>query len=72
VRDVLVPVYEALNLPWDPATVGSLDDEVAGITWEATEAAILKRLRRTYTLLESELPGGVLELAETLQAAHAA
>ena len=27
-RDVLVPVYEALGLDWDPGTTGSIEDEV--------------------------------------------
>src|SRR5689334_25014788 len=32
VRGVLVPVYEALGLDFDPATAGSADDELPGIT----------------------------------------
>src|SRR5207244_3727585 len=30
IRQVLVPVYEALGLTWDPSTVGALADEVPG------------------------------------------
>ena len=30
VRNVLVPVYAALGLGWDPATVGAVGDEAAG------------------------------------------
>ena len=30
VRDVLIPVYEALGLDWDPATAGAVADEAPG------------------------------------------
>ena len=30
VRDILIPVYEALGLDWDPATAGAVADEAAG------------------------------------------
>ena len=30
VRDILVPVYEALGLDWDPATAGAVTDEAPG------------------------------------------
>ena len=36
VRDVLVPVYEALGLEWDPATAGSVEDEVGPVRDGAT------------------------------------
>ena len=45
-RDVLVPVYEALGIDWDPATAGSVEDEVAGVTPAEVEAAILAELER--------------------------
>ena len=41
VRDVLLPVYEALDLAWDPATVGAVDLEVPGVTWDQVEGAVL-------------------------------
>jgi octanoyl-[GcvH]:protein N-octanoyltransferase len=72
VRDVLVPVYEALGLEWDPSTVGSLEDEVPGITWDDAEAAILRRFQASYSLVESLLPDETLETARSLQSAHAA
>ena len=40
VRDVLVPVYEALGLDWDPATAGAVADEVPGVTWEDAVGAL--------------------------------
>ena len=44
VRDVLVPVYEALGLEWDPAVTGSVADEVPGIGMDQVERALLDEL----------------------------
>ncbi len=44
VRDVLVPVYEALGLDWDPATAGAVADEVTGVTWEDAVEALIAEL----------------------------
>jgi len=70
VRDVLVPVYEALGLDWDPATAGSLEDEVSGITWEDAERAILLRFGESHDLVEQPLPPEIKARARELQAAH--
>lgn len=40
VRDVLVPVYDALGLDWDPAITGSLVDERPDLTWEIVADAL--------------------------------
>jgi octanoyl-[GcvH]:protein N-octanoyltransferase len=70
VRDVLVPVYRALELEWDPATVGSLQDEVPGIEWEDAARAILGQFSRHFELREEPLPQEILAHARTLQASH--
>jgi lipoate-protein ligase A len=44
VRDILIPVYEALKVDWDPATAGAVADEVAGTTWENVAQALLDEL----------------------------
>jgi octanoyl-[GcvH]:protein N-octanoyltransferase len=41
VRAVLEEVNAALGLAWDPATAGAAEDEVAGLTVEAVERAVL-------------------------------
>ena len=61
---VLEPVYEALELDWDPATVGAVEDEVAGVTLDDVEAAIVAELSQS-----SELELAPLD-AETLAAAQ--
>jgi hypothetical protein len=40
-RAVLEDVYAALELDWDPATAGGVDDEVPGIGVDAVERAVL-------------------------------
>lgn len=71
VRDVLVPVYAALGLPWDPATVGSVEDEVPGIGWDDVANAILDRFADRYALEEGRLPERVLDRARDLLPRHA-
>src|SRR5919201_5946647 len=44
VRDVLVPVYGALGLEWDPATAGSVADEAPDVTLDQVADAIVEEL----------------------------
>lgn len=67
-RGVLESVYEALELPWDPATVGGVADEVAGVTLDDVEEAILTELSRRVRLEPSALDRPTLALAEQLEA----
>lgn len=66
VREVLVPVYGALGLEWDPASSGAVEDEVPGVGLEDVESAILRRLGLEYEVQPVALA------AETLAAAEAA
>jgi octanoyl-[GcvH]:protein N-octanoyltransferase len=70
VRDALMPVYEALDLAWDPGTAGSVEDEVGGLGLEAVESAILSELERSYELRDAELDPATLELASRLEPEH--
>lgn len=55
VRDVLTDVYEALQLPLDPATVGAVDDAAPGVT----VADVIDELQLAYEQrLRSEQPRG--------------
>jgi octanoyl-[GcvH]:protein N-octanoyltransferase len=67
VRDVLIPVYAALGLEWDPATTGSVVDEVGRIRFEEVAAAIRAELP---PLEEASLDDETLALAEALAAEH--
>ena len=72
VRDVLVPVYQALRLEWDPTTTGSLQDEVPGLAYDTVVKAILAEFAAAHILVPSALPPKALDLAETLERDHLA
>jgi len=67
VRDVLVPVYEALGLDWDPATAGAVADEAPGIVWEEAAHALAAELPAHEP---AELDAETLALAERLAPGH--
>lgn len=81
IRAVLEPVYEALELEWQPETTGSValetgndDETVAGDfpdpLIEQTITAIRQVLSRTIDLEESALAPSTLKLAAELAPAH--
>ncbi|MFN2555584.1 MAG: biotin/lipoate A/B protein ligase family protein [Nitriliruptorales bacterium] len=70
IRHVLVPVYSALEIPWEPATVGSVEDEIGPTTADAVAAAIIDELSVRYDLSEVHLNRDTLELAEALEVDH--
>ena len=70
VRDVLVPVYEALDVPWDPATSGSVADEVADVRWGDVERAIIKQFSSRYDVVEDVLSPETVALARRLAPQH--
>lgn len=72
VREPLLPVYAALGLDWDPATVGSVEDEVAGTTWEAAERAVLEAFAERLDLEEAALEARTFEVAGELRSRHRA
>jgi lipoate-protein ligase A len=71
-RSALERAYDALELDWDPVTVGSVEDEVPGATLADLEEAILTELRRSFELVEAELDPETLTLGEELAARHEA
>lgn len=70
IRDVLVPVYRALGLDWDPRTAGSLADRSPGITMPLVTEAIETQFRRRYALVVRDIPGEVLAHADDLVPEH--
>lgn len=70
IRDVLIPVYRALELDWDPRTAGALADRAPGLTTDLVTKAILDQFRRRFPIVERTLPDEVLARAEDLVAEH--
>jgi octanoyl-[GcvH]:protein N-octanoyltransferase len=72
IRTVLEPVYEALELDWDPGTVGAVADELpAGEgLWDAVRDALLAEYAARFELVPGELDEDTLALARRLAADH--
>jgi octanoyl-[GcvH]:protein N-octanoyltransferase len=70
VRDVLLPVYEALDLEWDPGTVGSLAAEVPDLRWEEAVQAVEAAFTERFDLEEPGIDGHTLSLARELVPRH--
>jgi octanoyl-[GcvH]:protein N-octanoyltransferase len=71
VREPLVPVYEALELDWDPASAGSVADEAPGVDFDQVLEVIRAGYAREYELIDAELDEETLELARRLAPEHA-
>lgn len=67
VRNILVPVYEALGLDWDPATAGAVSDEVPGVSWEDVATALRLELPDHEP---ADLDDTTLALAERFESQH--
>jgi lipoate-protein ligase A len=70
IRDVLIPVYRALGLDWDPRTAGSLADRSPGITVKLVMDSIEAQFRRRFEVVEGRLPPAILAEADALVADH--
>jgi hypothetical protein len=70
VRTALTPVYDALGLSFDEATVGSIEDEAGAIAVDRVEEAILARLGERYELTGVEIAPKTLALAKHLESDH--
>ncbi|NOY55488.1 MAG: lipoate--protein ligase family protein [Actinobacteria bacterium] len=71
VADVLIPVYEALGIEWDPATSGDLRSAAPGVTTAHARRAILDAFRSGgYTLEPAGLDEATLALASELGPIH--
>jgi hypothetical protein len=83
VRAVLEPVYAALELDWDPRTVGAVEDELGaegpapsgapasdGRLWDAVRDALLAGDSRRFELVPGELDAETLALARRLAGEH--
>ena len=70
IRDVLAPVYECLGFAWDPATVGSLEDEVGTVSRAALVEALVAEFSKAHALERAPLPQLVLAAAAASEVEH--
>jgi octanoyl-[GcvH]:protein N-octanoyltransferase len=71
-REALEPVYQALELDWDPETAGSVEDEAPGVDLGRVEEAILAELGSEFSLTEAVVDSETLAMAEQLEDGHLA
>jgi lipoate-protein ligase A len=65
VRAVLEPVYAAMGVDWNPATTGSVEDEVDGATCDVVADALLDELRSRFEIVTT----GAAEAVDAAMAA---
>lgn len=70
IRDVLIPVYRALGLDWDPRTAGSLSDKSPGLDTSQVAEAITATFGARFDLSRGTLPDAVLDKARSLASSH--
>jgi lipoate-protein ligase A len=69
-RPVLREVYATLGLPFDEASVGSLSEEVPGLSLERVEAAVLGAYDERFGLEPAEMPEELVRQALGLMPEH--
>ena len=67
IRDILLLVYDALDMAWDPESVGSLDDELAGVSYEDAQRAVVDEFASRYELVSASVSMETLALAEAVE-----
>jgi lipoate-protein ligase A len=70
IRDVLIPVYRALRLDWDPRTSGALADRSPGLDNPKVIKAIVKTLSAVYDIEPGRLPATLVDEALLLVPDH--
>ncbi len=71
VRDILLPVYAALGLPWNPTTAGALTDVAPDVTMESAAAALVTEVAQSRDeIIEANIEPSTVELAATFAADH--
>jgi octanoyl-[GcvH]:protein N-octanoyltransferase len=72
VRGVLVPVYQALGLDWNPNTAGAVADEAPGVTLDDAERALVEELSELYDVQDAPLDAETVAMARRLAPDHRA
>lgn len=71
IREVLVDVYEALELAWNPETVGAVSEE-KDVSWDLVAQAVIDAFGEGFDIQKTALDSTTLALARTLEHRHEA
>ena len=72
VRDVLVPVYAALGISWDPAVTGAVEDEIGRLDVATVRDAVLRELAKRRRLTAGTVGPEIAAAARTVAHRHVA
>ncbi|MDA1004733.1 MAG: hypothetical protein O3B31_15525, partial [Chloroflexi bacterium] len=67
IRRVLATVNDALGLAWDPAAVGSVCDEIGGVTWDDVAAALIAAFAARFAVHDVAIDDATLERAREME-----
>ncbi len=70
IREVLEPVYRALDLDWAPSTAGAVEDFVPGTTVDDVRAAVVSSFAERFELVEIPIPDRIVRSGLELAASH--
>lgn len=70
VRDVLVPVYQALDIEWMPETAGSINDIAPGIAVPNVIDVVVRILEQDHTIVPAPIDQATVTRARELAALH--
>lgn len=70
IRDVLIPVYRALQIDWDPRTTGALADRAPGLDTGRVAAAVKTELSRRFELVDMAIPDHIIDRGAELALGH--
>ncbi len=70
IRDVLIPVYRALQIDWDPRTTGALADRAPGLDSGRVSAAVKTELSRRFDLVDMLVPDQIVDRGAELALKH--
>lgn len=63
IKDVLIPIYRALAIDWDPRTTGALAERSQGLTTETVSGAVTAVLEDHFDIVEASVPEALVDRA---------
>lgn len=70
IRDVLTPVYRALELEWDEATAGAIADHLLGVTLDDVKKVVINQLSNHFNIDTAAIPAEVVAAGIALGPGH--
>ena len=72
INEVLIPVYDALQIPWDERATGSVKEEVQTATYDQVHESLVNEFASRYDLYKGYISQKLLNTAYRLEPEHRA